>query len=98
MGFNTPMPQPIDKLDVKDIVKKAQKDRIGAMPEVRQFKTLRMRKINIEDIYPQAEKDREGEKLKKLCDMHETQKNVTADGRALIDRFVKPRKLVKIDA
>ena len=64
----------------------------------RQLNTLRMKKIDIEDIYPQAEKDREGEKLKQLCDMHETQKNVTADGLALIERFVKPRRLVKIDA
>ena len=31
MGFNTPVPMPIDKLDVKDIVKKAQIARIDAM-------------------------------------------------------------------
>lgn len=30
-----------------------------------------MRRIDIETIYSQAEKDREGEKLKKLCDVHE---------------------------
>lgn len=32
---------------------------------------LRIKKIDIESIYPQHEKDKEGEKLKKLCDMHE---------------------------
>ena len=57
-----------------------------------------MTQIDIETIYPQAEKDREGEKLKRLCAQHEGQKNVHADGRRLIDKFVKPRRLKKIGA
>ena len=60
----------VDKLDVKEIIDKTA--RISSMGEGRKYNTLRMKKINIEDIYPQAEKDREGEKLKQLCDMHET--------------------------
>lgn len=32
---------------------------------------LRMKRVDIEQIYPQSEKDKEGEKLKRLCDMHE---------------------------
>ena len=58
---------------------------------------LRMKKIDIETIYPQHEKDREGEKLKRLCDMQETQKAIFADGNMLIENFVKPRHEVNID-
>lgn len=57
-----------------------------------------MKKVDIEKIYPQEEKDREGEKLKKLCDMHEGQKSLHADGRELINTFVKPMKMVKHSA
>ena len=60
----------VDKLEVKELMDKTA--RISSMGEGRKYNTLRMKKINIEDIYPQAEKDREGEKLKQLCDMHET--------------------------
>ena len=55
-----------------------------------------MKKIDIETIYPQEEKDREGEKLKKLCDIYEGQKNLHADGIALINQFVTSRRVVKI--
>ena len=58
---------------------------------------LRMKRVDIEQIYPQSEKDKEGEKLKRLCDMHEGQKSLHADGRKLIDSFVKPRRLTKLD-
>lgn len=57
---------------------------------------LRMEKINIEEIYPQVEKDREGEKLKALCDIHEGQKLIYADGTSLIRQFIKPRKMVMV--
>ena len=58
---------------------------------------LRMKRVDIEQIYPQSEKDKEGEKLKRLCDVHEGQKNLHADGRQLIDSFVLPRRLNKLD-
>ena len=58
---------------------------------------LRMKRVDIEQIYPQSEKDKEGEKLKRLCDMHEGQKSLHADGIKLIKTFVKPRRLIKLD-
>lgn len=58
---------------------------------------LRIKKIDIESIYPQHEKDKEGEKLKKLCDMHEGQKNLHADGTSLINQFVKPKRVLTVN-
>ena len=62
-----------------------------------QYGNLRMKKIDLETIYPQAEKDREGEKLRRLCDIHVSQRTRHADGLQLIDKFVSPRRLDKLD-
>lgn len=57
---------------------------------------LRMKRIDIEAIYSQAEKEKEGEKLKQLCAMHETQRVLHADGTKLIAKFIKPLRMVKV--
>ena len=58
---------------------------------------LRMKKIDLETIYPQAEKDAEGARLKHLCEIQQGQKSNHADGRKLINEFVKPRQEEEID-
>lgn len=57
-----------------------------------------MKKIDLETIYSQADKDREDARLREIGEQQRNEANARhANGKDLIDKFVSPRRMERLD-